>query len=126
MQFYSSEVETLSEQGAWYDLLRLYATTLADLRQIQPLFPEHKAIQHTIYWLHTSALFAYANTGNLDGYKMQINTLLSLPNHIKERALFETALVDSSQQLFAYLGQKSSLKRHCYLPAVLKSMCVKP
>lgn len=110
LQFYSSEVETLSERGAWYDLLRLYATTLADMRQIQPLFPDHKAIQHTIYWLHTSALFAYANTGNLDGYKTQLNILLSLPNHNQERAVFETAVLDSSQQLFAFLGQKKQFE----------------
>ncbi|HMW50357.1 MAG TPA: hypothetical protein PKC70_18825, partial [Cellvibrionaceae bacterium] len=99
LQFYSSEVETLSEHGAWYDLLRLYATTLADLRQIQPLFPDHKAIQHSIYWLHASALFAYAQTGNLEGFKTQVNTLLSLPNHNQERALFETTLLDSSLHL---------------------------
>ncbi len=110
LQFYTSEVETLSEHGAWYDLLRLYATTLADLRQIQPLFPEHKAIQHTIYWLHTSALFAYANTGNLEGFKTQINTLLSLPNHSQERTLFETSLVDASLQLFEYLARQKQFE----------------
>ncbi len=105
LHFYSNEVETLSQRGAWYDLLRLYATTLADLRHIQPQFADHKAIQHTIYWLHSSALFAYANTGNLEGYKTQINTLLSLPNHPQERAGFETALLDSSLQLFERLGR---------------------
>lgn len=110
LQFYGNEVEALSEKGAWYDLLRLFAVTLADLRQIQPLFSENKNIQHTIYWLHTSALFAYANTGKLDGYKTQINTLQSLPNHTQERSLFESALIDSSLQLFEYLAREKQFE----------------
>ncbi|HEY6528388.1 MAG TPA: hypothetical protein VIZ65_06825 [Cellvibrionaceae bacterium] len=110
LQFYSSEVEALSQHGAWYDLLRMYAATLADLRQIQPLFADNKNIQHSIYWLHTSALFAYANTGKLEGYKTQINTLQTLPNHSQERSVFEAALLDSSAQLFEYLAHEKQFE----------------
>ncbi|MEY4588278.1 MAG: Photosystem assembly protein Ycf3, partial [Pseudomonadota bacterium] len=95
LEFYLSEVEALSGKGAWFDLLRMYAAVLADLRQVQPLFSNNKTIQHSIYWLHSRALFAYANTGKLDGYKTQINILLSLPNHLNERSVFEAALLDS-------------------------------
>lgn len=122
LQFYTSEVETLNQQNAWYDLLRLYGVTLADLRQIQPLFAEHKAIQNTIYWLHASALFAYANTAKLDGYKTQINILQQLPNHSLEQNLFQTSLTQSSLQLFENLAQNKQFEEAILFAAAIENL----